>query len=110
MKQFTIIIDSDGSSTSVLDPELHGWNRAIGYVKKTRASYILPKNKTKRLAFILLRRMFGDEGRIADWTRTWKGPWQVSWAEDKSKVVFTHKRRSQCLYWEKKELEQRLAR
>jgi len=108
--QTVIVVDYDGSAAAIADQVSMRYFGQSGHSVKRRASHILPKNKTKRKAFVLLRRMFGDDGLVANWTRTWKGPWKVSWAEQPNKVVFTHKRRSQCLYWEKKELENKLAR
>lgn len=43
---------------------------------KQRFSEIIPVNPVKRAAFRLLRWMFGEEGRVPDWTRTWAGPWE----------------------------------
>jgi hypothetical protein len=44
-----------------------------GNVTVRRASHVLPFDPVKRTAFVLLRAAFGDQGRISDWTRTWKG-------------------------------------
>ena len=44
-------------------------------VEKRRLSRILPKNPLLRTLFLLLRSAFGDEGRVADWTRRWKCRW-----------------------------------
>lgn len=44
---------------------------------KKRVSHIWPQNKFKRIFFRLLRFLFGEDSRIADWTRNWKGPWIV---------------------------------
>lgn len=45
-------------------------------VRKRRVSRIVPVNLWKRVCFRLLRLCFGDEGRVAKWTRTWSGPWR----------------------------------
>lgn len=105
MNAIVIVVDKDGSATAIADPLSRKY---LDDRSKVRASHILPRNLLKLQAFILLRRMFGDDGIVAAWTRKWKGPWTVRWAHQPYKVVFTHKRRSQCLYWEKKELERRL--
>lgn len=39
-----------------------------------RASNVLPLDPMKRIAFVALRKIFGEKGRVSDWTRTWKGP------------------------------------
>lgn len=108
MKFQQIVVGMDGEITTIDTPELRQIAAALGTVRQERVSHIWPVNKTKRAAFRLLRRWFGETGRIAAWTRKWKGPWQVRWVSNPSRVVYSHKRRSQCLYWEKRELERRL--
>ena len=39
-----------------------------------RASHIYPINPIKKWGFIFLRKIFGDKGRIAGWTRNWTCP------------------------------------
>jgi len=41
-----------------------------------RASHVLPARFWKRLAFRVCR-ILGRTGRVAEWTRTWRGPWLV---------------------------------
>lgn len=48
----------------------------LGNGKTRRLSTIRPERRIKRTAFVVLRKIFGDRGRIADWTRTWAGPWR----------------------------------
>jgi hypothetical protein len=43
-----------------------------------RASHIEPYNLVPRIWFHILRTLFGEEGRIADWTRTWQCYWRVN--------------------------------
>lgn len=48
----------------------------LGPVRSVRrASRILPLHPVKRVAFRLLRVTFGDRGRVAAWSRKWRGPW-----------------------------------
>lgn len=47
-----------------------------GEVITKRASHVFPELFWKRLAFRILR-ILGDRGRVAQWTRTWQGPWLV---------------------------------
>lgn len=44
-------------------------------LRKRRVSEILPKGLVKRIAFRILRRTFGDVGKVSEWTRQWQGPW-----------------------------------
>lgn len=46
-----------------------------------RAGYVLPLPTLKRKAFRILRAFFGSSGKVAQWTRTWKGPWILLNAE-----------------------------
>jgi hypothetical protein len=42
-----------------------------------RVGHVWPAGAPKRLAFRLLRKVFGSKGALADWTRTWRGAWIV---------------------------------
>lgn len=46
-----------------------------------RAGYVWPRGAAKRLAFRLIRAVFGSRGEISDWTRRWGGSWVVIDAE-----------------------------
>ena len=82
---------------------------AVGVVDKRRASHVLPVQPIKRLAFIGLRLVFGERGRIAEWCRSWYGAWQVRFADNPHVVVFTAQSRRVCIQWEIKQLNERLA-
>ena len=68
-------------------------------IAKRRISHILPVNPIKRAAFILLRRLFGDDGKVSDWTRSWSGPWVVTMLIGNGEH-FTHASRAECVRWE----------
>ncbi len=105
----TIRITPDGQivaiKTRVVD---HLPLDTFGQVATRRASHILPGHPGKRLAFRLLRRLAGERGPIAEWTRRWRGPWQVTWADQPHLVVFAHPSRRVCVEWEIQNLNQRL--
>ena len=42
-----------------------------------RAGYVWPLSGTLRVAFRLLRKAFGSQGPVADWTRSWRCRWIV---------------------------------
>ena len=44
---------------------------------KRRFSEIVPVHPVKRAAFRLLRWMFGEDGRVARWTRGWRCRWEA---------------------------------
>jgi len=55
-----------------------GLTAALGAtVSDQRGAYVYPLHKGKRGCFKALRRWFGGKGRVADWTRSWRGPWAV---------------------------------
>ena len=74
-----IKIDENGNITTFaeelreIDPSLYEEVKST----KRRVSHILPKNPLKRIFFKVLRKLFGEEGKVADWTRKWKGKWIV---------------------------------
>jgi hypothetical protein len=105
-----IHIKPDGSIVAVktvaVDEVLSGF---VHYSDFRRASHILPCNLAKRIAFQLFRLLFGERGQIADWCRNWRGPWQVTWAENLHQIVFKHSSRKACIKWEIAELNKKLS-
>lgn len=55
--------------------------RTKGFVPEAtttrRASHVVPLFGHARFWFKALRMVFGEDGRVGDWTRTWTGPWIV---------------------------------
>jgi hypothetical protein len=43
--------------------------------KRERYSEILPLDPWQRLVFVALRKLFGEDGKVAAWTRTWLCVW-----------------------------------
>ena len=72
-------------------------------IRSRRLSNIWPLDPVKRAAFRLLRLLFGDEGRVAAWTRRWHGPWEATIID--SKRSFIHFSRAACVAWERSVLE-----
>lgn len=52
-------------------------------IEKKRFSHIVPENIVKRVFFKILRRLFSDEGKVAQWTRNWKCSWIVTVGNEK---------------------------
>jgi hypothetical protein len=77
-KVVTLIINEDGSQT-FLKTDSADCFLELGEVVTGRASHVLPATFWKRQAFRLFR-ILGDAGRIAQWTRGWRGPWLVDTA------------------------------
>lgn len=51
---------------------------AVSKQSKQRFSEIVPRNPIKRAAFRLLRFMFGETGKVSDWTRGWVCTWKAT--------------------------------
>jgi hypothetical protein len=51
-----------------------------------RAGYVWPENRALRAVFRLLRWVFGGKGRVAAWTRAWRGRWIVVDARTKRRI------------------------
>lgn len=65
---------------------------------RQRVSTIQPHNVWKRIAFLIVRRCFGERGRVADWTRRWAGPWRVTILATGQSAVF--EKRAEAIAWE----------
>ena len=78
-KVITITIEEDGSQT-YLKTDSADCFLELGEVITRRASHVLPAAFWKRQAFRVLRRLSADTGRLAAWSRTWRGPWLVDTA------------------------------
>lgn len=71
-----LTINQAGQIEAIASDELAGLELP-GLVTKRRASHVLPCGWLKRQAFKLLRWATGEVGPVSDWTRGWRGPWQV---------------------------------
>jgi hypothetical protein len=83
MRPNAVIVSFQGGKVRVLSDNTEFISRTMGDMteKRThRASHIYPTNVIKRWSFIVLRKVFGDKGRLASWTRKWKCHWFVSLA------------------------------
>lgn len=74
--EFIIGVDEQGRLQFPANPELEAMFKATSSVTK-RASNILPSTLAPRLAFQLLRKLFTDKGKVAEWTREWRCRWIV---------------------------------
>jgi hypothetical protein len=97
MKTISLIIDSAGTITMLPEKELdlRAFCTDLSY---RRVSHIWPVHPVKRIAFRLLRALFGERGRVAQWTRQWQGPWQAIIID--TGETFVHQSRRVCLDWE----------
>ena len=95
MKTLTIAIRPDGS-VEYIDSQASGL--AVGRTTKRRASNVLPVGLLQRVAFVALRRLCGECGTVADWTRRWKCQWRVFIIDGPSMGPFDN--RSEAIDWE----------
>jgi hypothetical protein len=102
------IIGEAGGIQAVANETAEAIAAKLGDPVKTRASHVLPANPIKRAAFRVIRFFSGDNGRVAQWCRNWRGPWLVYWKGDR-KPSFGHVSRRVCIKWEISQLERRFA-
>lgn len=72
----TVTIDENGD-LAFLSTDMSDVFLEMGKAVKRRASHVEPERLAKRIAFRVLRGVFGDHGRVAEWTRNWSGKWRV---------------------------------
>lgn len=94
MKTITILTDGQVQFLGDVPPV----DIPLGKIKRRRVSVIWPVNFWKRMAFLFLRRRFGDRGRVADWTRRWSGPWKATILATGDSYVAES--RQACIDWE----------
>ena len=66
-----LVVNEDGTIEQIVSEDML---RLDGAETVKRASNVLPFGITKQIVFKALRRVFGDKGRVSDWTRRWRGP------------------------------------
>ena len=75
-KVVTVTIDESGDMVYLNTPESDIFME-LGERITPRASHVEPGPRYERWLFRLLRTLFGDEGRISEWTRSWNTLWRV---------------------------------
>lgn len=99
----TLLIAPGGQIMTLGDAHLQELG-LTGEVTRKRASSVVPVNRFKRAGFLGLRCLFGERGRVAEWTRTWTGPWTgriLATGE-----TFTAQSRRVVLKWEQARVEE----
>jgi hypothetical protein len=71
----TFIIDEAGDLTFLVT---EGTTEMFPDVPAHRASHVEPDSFVFRTLFHALRRVFGDKGRMSDFTRSWPVLWRVN--------------------------------
>jgi hypothetical protein len=73
----TLTIDEDGDLL-FLKTDSADIFMELGTTVTKRASHVEPGSRYDRWFFHLLRFLFGDKGRVAEWTRTWNCEWRIN--------------------------------
>ena len=60
-----------------IEPAIVGIARGLKIKEARRGAHVYPKNKALRFAFKALRRIYGNAGAVAAWTRRWPGKWEL---------------------------------
>src|SRR5258708_3857840 len=76
-KIVTVTIENDGTLT-FLKTDSADIFFEIGETITRRASHVEPGLRYERWLFHFLRAIFGDKGRVSDWTRAWYTLWRVN--------------------------------
>lgn len=97
VKEQLIVIRDGGKIEMIMDGEVS--TAIIGDSDKTirRASHVEPINWLLRRVFHLLRGHFGEEGKVASWTRNWNCVWRVNMTPSNGPIFGTFDDRDQAL-------------
>ena len=95
-KELTVVIDAD--SISYLEHDTR--EPLIDGGETRRASWVVPANPLKRVAFRVIRAVVGDHGKVAQWCRDWRGPWVVDLRPSDGPVVSGFSCRESALRFE----------
>ena len=95
----TIQIQTDGTISYLDSAELRfiEESASVSLVSKRRASQVHPTNGRLRFAFYALRLLFGENGRVGDWTRVWQCSWTIDLALSGGPVIGPFDQRSKAI-------------
>lgn len=94
-KNMNIVLLPDGTIQTIGNPP---FNLPTRTVSKRRVSTITPMFVPKKFFFQWLRKLFGEDRRVAEFTRRWSGPWIVRILATGEWSVFF--KRADCVEWE----------
>jgi|GEM_PF-5163810 hypothetical protein len=76
MQTYLFTIDENAVTRFLVNDMTRGFLTSDSLVK--RASHIEPVCHTLRVIFYALRALFGDAGRVSEYTRTWHCLWRIN--------------------------------
>lgn len=77
LEEFKLVVNDKGELSFIQSAEI-SFLQDLGKSSVRRASHVEPDSYLLRVFFHYLRRKFGENGRVADWTRNWKCLWRVN--------------------------------
>lgn len=97
MQEITLFVES-GSVYGLYTPDTAPLFSKLGTVTVKRASHVEPVLLPFRLLFHSLRKIFGEQGTIADITRKFPGSWRINMSPTGGPILPEHYRnRSQAI-------------
>lgn len=84
--EFEIAVDDNGSLSYIQDSEI-SFLKDLGKASVRRASHVEPDSFLLRTLFHQMRKVFGETGRVAEWTRSWKCLWRVNMKPSKGPIL-----------------------
>ena len=103
--QKVISVNAVGVATFVRDETFAGL-AARGESVITRASHVEPVNPFERILFRILRNVLGETGKVAEWTRKWRGQWLADMGPSGGPVLGPFPRRATAIEHEMEWLNQ----
>lgn len=76
-EEFVVAINDDGGLQFIQNEKLNFLNE-LGTEHTERASHVEPDGFLLRWAFHIFRKIFGERGCMAAWTRCWPCLWRVN--------------------------------
>ena len=89
-RKIEVYIGADGTAECVYDPHLLPLVAKLGG-QVERISHIEPTGWSQRWLFHRIRGCFGDDGRMAAWTRRWRCLWRVNFAPTGGDLCFANR-------------------
>lgn len=99
MKDIELIINEDGTIQSIKN-EGEDFDLFDAESEVNRASHVEPVNRTLRRAFHFLRKVFGENGRVGNWTRRWKCEWRIDMSPVGGMVFYGFASRADAIAYE----------
>jgi hypothetical protein len=101
-----IRISPDGTFTALNTPVVAKISEKLGRPVLRRASHVEPVNRVLRTAFHWIRRIAGEKGAVASFTRVWPCMWRANLAPSNGPIFGPFKVRKEAIDAEIKWLQE----